>query len=366
MDQEPIARRDAVMYAAVAMLSPLIATVPRRTAGLGGAGGWLGVLLGALPLAVCIPALAWAARRIGKTGLAALYRCAFGGRFSGALGLLYALWLFGMMVTCVQAGSERLIQSVYPQMRDVVFGGVLLLLVWRAGWNTPAANGRMGRICFFLLGTVMAVVLLLAARRVRVGNLAPVWWQDLGGIGLAALPCAGLFAIPAAALWADRPALGRVRLRGWCLGYALVLAIMGGVCTGVFGPGLTARLDVPFFSLAKECTALSRLESVVTGVWVLSDVLFALMLLRGIQGALGESLPRIPTSGRWSSLFILAPALAAACAIPSNYVIKEVLTPIWMAGSAVLGYALPMLACLTLRIRDGKEAASGISSGGNG
>jgi hypothetical protein len=69
------------------------------------------------------------------------------------------------------------------------------------------------------------------------------------------------------------------------------------VMLGVYGPELTARLDSPFFQLAKGVAvegAFQRVESVVAAVWTFSDLILLggiLLAVRNIGGVLWPDAP---------------------------------------------------------------------------
>ena len=162
--------------------------------------------------------------------------------------------------------------------------------------------------------------------QVRGENLLPVWWTDLPAAARAAGPVLGVLCYGSfAGFFLDCVAAGErarrpVWLR-WTLGGCAALAAMQLVVVGSFGAPLTARLEIPFITLAKSIGvegAFQRVEGLVAAVWIgfvffgapgLSQALAALWGMVTLQaGAPGMTLAAF-VGGKELLLFLVAALL---------------------------------------------------------
>ena len=119
--------------------------------------------------------------------------------------------------------------------------------------------------------------------------------DSLPGVLSAAVPVLGLFGyVVFAAFLGGNVTRGegdRRRALWWAAAFCLVLTALQLVCLGNFGPGLTARMDTPFFMMVKGIGiegTFQRVESVIIALWVFSD-LALLNLLAGSCSVLAQS-----------------------------------------------------------------------------
>ena len=137
----------------------------------------------------------------------------------------------------------------------------------------------------------------------------------------------------------------RRRAMRWAAVFCLVLTLLQWVCLGAFGPGLTQRMDTPFFMMVKGVGvegAFGRVESVVIALWVLADLALLTLLLCscccmaqavfGFQRRESAALPLV--------LLTLAGALFL---FPDAFTLYEWIEGWGEAGGLVFGFLLPAL-----------------------
>ena len=189
------------------------------------------------------------------------------------------------------------------------------------------------------------------------GNLLPLWGEDLPAAGAAALPVLGLLGYGTfAAFLAGGVAHGethRRRLMKWAAGLCLTLTALQLVCLGNFGPGLTARMDTPFFMMVKGIGiegTFQRVESVILALWALSDLALLALLASACSAAAGE-LFALPDRRRAALPVILLALAGALWLFPDAYALKKVMDRAALAGNLAAGFLLPALLLLVKKLR---------------
>lgn len=355
--EQKVTQRQFLVMLFCALLSPMVRVVPGVVVRMAGLAGWLAPIA-ALP--VLLLAAWWIGSGLRRTegSLPALYQAAFGevgGRVACGLSAA-AIWL--LFCSAMRFYGERFVSTMYPDTGLGVFFLLLLLaLLWMAG-RKLAVWARAGQIFFYVALAVLALALVLSVGKVSLYHVWPVWTQDAGPVALAAVPIIGaLSGATAVCFSAEEVQLGRSgRTLGWCALFCLVLLVTGFVIVGVFGAGTTAELQVPFFSLAKEANiqgAVERLESVVSCVWVFTDVLFLGLLGKGAVRALCAAC-RCGEEKRLLTPLLLA-AFPAGWLIASDaYTLEEFFRTALVYLEMIVLLALPAAACVVERLRAGK------------
>ena len=244
-------------------------------------------------------------------------------RLTGALFLLlliiYMVWAQGLLALRLRLCARRLLASGY---RDGAMWFFLLaaaaLILWMGLGKLPAA-ARAGQIILAVLGLTGAVVLLLAAPKMRLERVLPLWGNDVVPVLRSALPATGVlgWGLAAAFLAGEvRPRDDRKSWYGlfWGVGGCVVLALGQLVILGNLGPTLAARLEDPFFTLAKSVGvegAFQRVESVVAALWTLADLAMGVVLLFGLQTMAKELNGKLKIK-RWTAASV---ALAVVLAL---------------------------------------------------
>ena len=149
--------------------------------------------------------------------------------------------------------------------------------------------------------------------------------------------------------------LGRRWLWGTCL--ALTLLQLGAVAQ--LGASLCARVEVPFFEMARGVGmkgAFQRVESVVMAFWVLSDFVWLGTLLFAIKAMAGSLL-----GPKWARRSPVAAAvlafLGALFLFPDDFAARRLSEWLVPGGQLLLAFGLPPLALLCRRLRERKGGA---------
>lgn len=315
-----IDRNQLIALCSLILLSPALRLYPGLSARLAGRGAWLSAPA-ALPAALLYLLLLcrlMAARQPGE-GLGELCLRALGGAAGRILLGLFSLWLILYCGFVLRAGADRFVVGIFPQARPAVFSVSLGLACGIAALGSFRSLVRMARMLLPLLLGTLLLLLLISLRSLDKINLLPLTAEDglpilagtlpvLNALALGLyLPC--FFAGDVAET--PRPWLRWAR---WLLGMSLLLAALCAAILGSFGPELTGRLSVPFFTLVRNLVFLrsfERMDALVVSLWLFPDFLLGSALLFAAGRCLGLLLGR-PDSRRLPPLcgvLALLPAL---------------------------------------------------------
>lgn len=335
----------AVVWAA--LLAPATGALPGMAARSAGAAGWLSTLI-ALPAVLLAGRVVWLLTNRGEEDLSCAYCRILGRVGGGALTFIYVLWCVVLLALRLRLSSHRLLIAGQQTGSHWFYLPVILAMaVWLAR-GKPAVLARAAALFFLTLTTALGAVTLLAAFQVRGQNLWPVWVQDVlpaceGAVSALGVLCSGIFG--------GFLLGGTGQQKGWCgraVGVCLSLSGVQAVILGNFGAQLTAQLEDPFLTLSRSVGvegAFQRLEVLVAGLWMLSDlVMLALLMLAG--GRMMEQIaPAWPRGAVLAAGAVLA-LLGATVGFKDVYE-AQWFERVWMPpGNLILGLCVPGGVCL--------------------
>ena len=225
------------------------------------------------------------------------------------------------------------------------------LTLWM-GQGKLRVLGRTGQMFLVLLLAAAALVLGLSVIRVRADRLFPLWSEDVVPVLRSSAATAGHLS------WALLPMLflparegGRKRVVLWGAGGCMLLILAQAIILGNLGVGLAARSESAFFALTKRVGvegAFQRVESVVSALWVLSDLTVCAVLVHAIGLVWEGSLFHVKRE-RVSSVVLLVGTGAALWILRQGIPIEE-----WNRDWVWLGN---LMACVLAVIADAKGVA---------
>lgn len=341
----------------VMMMAPIVHAVPARSIDARRA-SWLLPLLAVLPL-VCLMFFLFRclSRMPADSGLGDVYHLAFGSRWGKICCGLSALWTVTVMVADLRFYAERYVSAVYPEAGKLVFYLAMAALELWIVREDLSALFRAGKIFFWVVTLTLAAVLLLAIGKIRLYNLWPVTdtgWREMG-LGALRLSTAVSAVVPAGFL------LGKVQWKTRKSGAVWWVAALTGVAMGiavsilgVFGPELSQRLQVPFFTLAKEVSvtgAMERLESIISAMWMMTDTALMGVLTFSAEQTLRQVAGEAKRPERVRTILILI-MVAVCCVLPkSSFDMDEGYQTIGMPLNMIVGYLIPGAALIVAKVR---------------
>lgn len=242
------------------------------------------------------------------------------------LNILYAVWAAVLMADVLLRTAQRVQQATG---KEGPMGWLLVLLalplIWM-GWGKAAAFFRAAEIFWLALLVTVGAVLLLGLPRVNWSWAMASgggWRESLAAGGLTM--STGLFVLPH--LYKIESGQDGRRGLAWLGALGAASAGLALLTAGLLHPAVAAQLDAPFFTAAGLLGDSARLEGLVSGLWLLSDLTLAGLLAR----CWGEE--------RRPALAVLA-ALALALTGVLERMPSELL-PLGCLGLVVLTAALP-------------------------
>ena len=193
--------------------------------------------------------------------------------------IIYKVWFEFLLGVQLAGCAHRLLSFGERDGSPLFFLAVLTLIVLYLERSTLPAFARAGQIFFAVLLVSAGFVLLLSLPNTRPERLIPVTLPGLSPVlGVSGLLCWGL---PAVFLPVSRK---QTRSGPWLWsGTALLLLTASQmVILAGLGPGLAARVEYPFFSLAESVGiegAFQRIESLVSSLWVFADLCLCGLLI---------------------------------------------------------------------------------------
>lgn len=323
-------------------------------------GGVLGAVCSAAAVGLMACAGIWIGR-LAQSGsdLAHGLERIFGGLAGKGILLIYMVWFQFLFTLRIRLSAQRLLGG---GSRDGAIWFFLVVLGGMSLWMAHGTLGGLGRTAqlFFLVLTMIAgSVLLLSLGQMEQGNWLTVW--EYSPEGVASLVWPGMqamgYGVFAGFLW--EPPVHKCVLRTWlcwCTGVAAVLIGIQLVIMGCFGIRLAESMQNPFFHLAKSAGikgAFQRMESLVTAVWVFSDLLLLTGLLWCVR-RIGDVLnPRIPSKVMVTVTALGGMTIALAAFWGKVSAIRMAQTAA-AAGNLFLGAGIPLTAALILKVKTWK------------
>lgn len=342
----------------VALLAPAVELLPSPSV-MEGAGrtAWLAPLV----VAPLVFLLGYYIYKVG--GLQSGLEQGFGKVVGRGILLLYIVWGAALLALRLRLSAQRLM-GVGERDGSLWFllPALCLLTAWMA-WGKRGAFARTAEVFLGIIATTIIIVVGLSAMQIQAENLLPIWWSDTPHL-LTALPTTlgvlgyGIFAAAFIGETERDKGDGR-RWIWWSVGGCIVLAMIQLVILGSFGPALTARLDSPFFALAKSIGVegmFQRVESVVAALWTLCDLAMLGLLLRSSSFVCKGLFPRWQEQYIAPTILILS-AFGALGGISDGFTaqIDSESWAIW--GNLVFGWGIPTTTIIIVYLRRGKLGA---------
>lgn len=361
MKDTAVTRRQFAAVIFTAMLSPQLRVLPRAAVLIAGKGAWLSIFPAALVLfALSLLMDALRRRQLPGEGMATLILRVLGPTAGRLMLILYAAWFLLYAGFTLRAGAQRLTATVYLQSGPDPFVIIMLILCLPAVLGTLRATARMGVIVRFVLFAVLLFAAVFSAPNVSLENLFPLFPEDVPDIIRAAWPIIAVGGLAALFSFLNGYVEPLEKPRTWTLRHLALFSLVGLLLcletVGTFGEVLTTRLSFPFFTMVRDISLFhvaQRVEAVVIVVWVFTEFMLCILLLRSAFEALRTvfGLPKseiLPTfdfhKGRWLYLVeAIAVFLCAHFIAPTAEALQlwsELLIPLLMIVFVFGGFPL--------------------------
>lgn len=307
-----------------------------------GRGAWLAPIL-ALPVGLWL-CRAWG--RLGREGLSAGLRRAWGPFLGGVFSWVYLAWGLFLLAVSARRYADRLFSAGRGDGSRWLFLLVTLGLTLWLG-RRRGAFARTGRLFFLATGVTLGAVLLLSVPSLRWENLLPLWTDELAGVPAGALGVLSLAGYGVYGLCLPVGDGARPRSWPWAVWSCGALSALLLAVVGAFGPALTLEMDEPLLYLLKGVGvpgAFQRGEAVLAAILALADLILLGILEHGCRSLWRAALPKWEKGG--TALVVLA--FLAGGLIPGREMVLFFSEGVAPLGNLVLGVVLPSVAVLTM------------------
>lgn len=352
MDKKRITGKQLLAVLFAGLLSPMLRVIPEQTGRLAGAGGWVAPLLAVPVFLLAVVVLGKSLRRLPEgSGLPDLYRFSFGRVLGRLISIITGLWLLVTAVSALRYYGESFLSSIYPDTDIWIFLVGLMAVAWWACSQGLGTVCRMGHLFFYALLAMAGVVVILGMREVHLYHIWPIWMEGWDKVGQSGLTILSLLGNSLVILFCRgeivREKGGLKQTAVWFGALAGVLAVLGLVVIGMFGWQTAVRLQMPFFSAAKEVTVLGvfeRVEAVIAATWVFSDLAMqCLFLWTGVELLSGgKEKGRRWVQGSWAVIAVVS----AVFMLPTSFELDQIWQEKLRWVDAVVNYAIPLAACI--------------------
>ncbi len=305
MNGSTMTRKQFAAVIFVALLSPLMRLEPRLSTLLAGRGAFL-CIIPTFFILWLLAALTGSFSRCMRPGegMGELLMRWLGPVLGRTVLLVFAAWFLFYAGFILRSGAERLVATVYPSSGVDPFIFTLLGMCMLTSLGTLRAAGRTAVILQAVLLGVLGTIFVFSLPNASLDNLLPLTGTDGLSVLLGSWPMVTVGGVAACFIFlsgyvekTDRPVR---QIMPYLTLYLVTAGLLCAVVTATFGPRLTGQLSYPFFVMIRDVSILGlaqRIEAVVIAMWVFTDFILCLLLLRCAYEALRPVFRLAPAEG---------------------------------------------------------------------
>ncbi|NCB62851.1 MAG: spore gernimation protein [Clostridia bacterium] len=356
--RDQISARQVYVILFAALLSPAVRALPTWTAGTAGVGAWLTGLFAFPVLLIMGWALFSLFRGAGADhGLAEIFQDTLGTVVGKLLTIIYMVWAMFLLCLELRLYGERMLAA---NSGNVSLPPLLIILLAMVLWlcrKKLAAFARAAEIFYLILAVALGLVLAFSVADLRPENVLPVWTGDIPSVAAATTVPLGVVGVGIFAAFLG----GRVKRRegdrrrglGWLAAGCSVLAFLQFGVLAQMGPLLAARLEYPFFEVARGVGidgAFQRVESVVVALWLLSDLALLGLLIFALRAMTASVFGK--QWEKWAPpISVILAFLGAVFLLPDGFAAENLASGAALLGNLLLGFAVPLLVLVVQKIK---------------
>ena len=282
LQSDKVSFRQLMICIVLGLFSPAVRILPSFTVTIAGNAAWVAPIAAIVPTIIYMLILtSFIKYRHDGENLSHMFMRSIGTIPGKLILAVYIIWLIFYSSFILRTAAERLMSSVYDNGTEGIFLVITIIVSAIAASGKTKALFRTAEVFLPIIVTVIAVVLILAISEMKPQNLLPVSYLDTTPILIAVLPIINIICISEYYMFlsGDIAPSGRE----WAVGVkwimlSLAIIFAESVFTiGTLSAELTDKIQNPFFIMIRNIKTLGvaeRIESIVLGLWVVTDFLF--------------------------------------------------------------------------------------------
>lgn len=320
---ELISREQFIAICFLAVLSPVIRTIPSRTAEFAGVFSWISVILAILPLFLLLMLMLGLQKTLAYgEGMSDVFLRVLGKHFGRALLLLFALWLIFYAGFTMRSAATRFVSTIYPMASPLSFIPAMGILALITALGSVKALGRTALFLVPILVLTLAVIFAFAVPDADFSAFYLPQMSQAGSIITGSLPTINALSIVCYFAFLEGyvpheslrlQVLGKYALISLALVLLLVISVIGS-----FGQTLTAQINNPFFVMVRNLRflgTLERLEALVIAIWFFTDYVLISALIHVCTIIISKCMSFLPRKAIVCTCAVSATAIALAIGI---------------------------------------------------
>ncbi|QVK19943.1 GerAB/ArcD/ProY family transporter [Mycoplasmatota bacterium] len=269
---------------------------------------------------------------------------------------LYLVWITILIAFYLRFYSERLVTSIYPNVKIDIFTISMLILIGFIIRNGIVVIARMGEISFILISIVILVLMIFMIPTIKINNLLPISYLDIMPTLKASFSGAALFYVIYLFFFAHEFThqeeffkYGKLTLLFiWLINTVIILASIGNL-----GHAIISRSPLSFLIAVKQVTLLgvvSGFESILVATWIISDFIMILVLTYSVLNII-KSLFKLSSYNSFINIFLVFLFFISWILANNVFELQTLSVDVVVSGNIIMQFILPIIIVVIALIR---------------
>lgn len=275
-------------------LSPAIRIFPTICSRIAKTAAWTAPIIAALGLLILYFVIDQFFKKKNINNLSDVFRASVGNVTGKILLTIYLIWCIVLYCLYIRYYAARLMSSIFPEANEKFFIVVMLVIVFIAARGKIETFMRFSEFSFLLFTLFMIILSVILLPEVRLGNIYPVTFNDVGPSARASIHILAGWLYLLLPFFFGESIIDKNQIKKYGKQASIYLVIMTVfmliTVVGTLGPSVAQRMSLPFFNSIKLITFIEtfdRFESIVLAIWVAADFIlisfFAIVIISIIK-----------------------------------------------------------------------------------
>ncbi len=353
-----ISLRQAMFTVLVITHTPALRFIPVSTAGVSGQAAWLAPVISFVLLLPIVFIFKCIYKTYEDKSFAEILEAVFGRLLGKTLTFFYVILMFFLITVNTTSIQEQLAGSIYPDVDPAFFVLVMLAVsaftVYKGGLTVIT---RMGEIILPYLALAFLIICSLAVQDIKLSRITPISYLDIVPVVKSSVVISGVEAhLPLIFLLGNNinnkekiGKYGTVTAAFYCLLIIILLITV----IGALGAETTAGAPLPFITTVKLISlfeSIERIETLVIGMWILSDFMLISVLLISLLNVF-RSLFKLSKTKNYIVVTLIIIYFLAMMLGRNLFEIQRFLEIFLTPSMITMGYLLPLIVFITGKVR---------------